>query len=63
MAKIIKQIARKLVDGSYEEVSLGAAAENVEMANGNSLQQELDNLKVSGGVITLVDVINIEELE
>ena len=63
MAKIIRQIARMLADGSYEEVSLGAAAENVEMANGNSLQQELDNLKVSGGVITLVDVINIEELE
>ena len=63
MAKIIKQIARKLADGSYEEISLGAAAENVEMANGNSLQHEIDNLKVSGGAITLIDVINIEELE
>lgn len=63
MAKIIKQIARKLADGSYEEISLGAAAENVEMANGNSLQYEIDNLKISGGAITLVDVINIEELE
>lgn len=64
MASVIKEVARKLADGSYEQIPLGAKAENVKMANGNSLQQEIDNIKVSGGGdLTLVDVINIEELE
>lgn len=43
MASIIKEIARKLADGSYESIAIGAKAENIIMSSGNSLAFELDS--------------------
>lgn len=63
MAIVIKKIARKLADGSYEQVSLGAMANNVKLTNGSSVETEINNLKAAGGV-SLVDLqTNIEEIE
>ncbi|MBO5179923.1 MAG: hypothetical protein J6B87_06220 [Clostridia bacterium] len=63
MAIVIKEIARKLANGSYEQVSLGAMANNVKLTNGSSVETEINNLKAAGGV-SLVDLqTNIEEIE
>ena len=42
MAKYIKEIARKLIDGSYENIAIGAKAENIIMSSGNNLTTELN---------------------
>lgn len=63
MATVIKEIARKLENGSYERISIGAVASNVKMANGNSVETELNNLKDTGGITLVTLQSNIEEIE
>ena len=45
MAKYIKEIARKLTDGSYENIAIGAKAENVVMLDNSTVEAEINSLK------------------
>lgn len=46
MAKI-KKVKQMQKDGTFIEVPIGANAENIDMANGKNLEEELDEIKIT----------------
>ena len=45
MAEKIKTLKKKLADGSYQIIPLGADSINIKMSSGNDLQTDFDNFK------------------
>lgn len=46
MAKV-KKVKQMQKDGTFIEVPIGANAENIDMANGKNLEEELDEIKIT----------------